>query len=224
MHSRMAPHAKEQTLANSQPDDVGVTKKYSIGLAALILMAFAIACGEPERATPPAVTPTPSLAGWTCEELLLEILEINEKAVAEDPREDKVVKIYNVEETNRSEDRLDCTGLARTTQGSDNKRLDFHRERNRDGNQVLGYQLAPVDTPTSTARNTPVSSDTDSPTPSEEPVSNIQLVGTADLSDESRSSLADVIESIQDSVVQIITGDSSGSGFIIRADGLVVTN
>ena len=197
---------------------------YAIGLAALIVMAFAIACGEPERAAAPAVTPTPSLAGWTCEELLLEILEINEKAVAEDSREDKVLNVYDVEQTNRSEDRLDCTGLARTTLGNDNKRLDFHRERNRDGDQVLGYQLASVDTPTSTARITPVSSDTDSPTPSEEPVSNIQLVGAADLSDESRSSLADVIESIQDSVVQIITGGSSGSGFIIRADGLVVTN
>ena len=196
---------------------------YAIGLAALIVMALAIACGEPERATP-TVTQTPSLAGWTCEDLLSEILEINEKAVAEDSREDKVLNVYDVEETTRSEDRLDCAGLARTTQGSDNKRIDFHRARDRDGNQVLGYQLAPVDTPTSTARITPVSSDTDSPTPSEEPVSNIQLVGTADLSDESRSSLADVIESIQDSVVQIITGGSSGSGFIIRADGLVVTN
>ena len=196
---------------------------YAIGLAALIVMALAIACGEPERATP-TVTQTPSLAGWTCEDLLSEILEINEKAVAEDPREDRVLNVYDVEETERSEDRLDCAGLARTTQGSDNKRIDFHRARDRDGNQVLGYQLAPVDTPTATARNTPVSSDTDSPTPSEEPVSNIQIVGAADLSDESKSSLADVIESIQDSVVQIIAGGSSGSGFIIRADGLVVTN
>ena len=195
-----------------------------IGLATLILMALAIACGGPESMTPPPVTPTPPSAVWTCEELLSDILEINEKAVAEDPREDKVLNVYDVEETNRSEDRLDCAGLARTTQGSDNKRIAFHRARDRDGNQVLGYQLAPVATPTPSARNTPVSSDTDSPTPSEEPVSNIQLVGAADLSDESRSSLADVIESIQDSVVQIITGGSSGSGFIIRADGLVVTN
>ena len=144
---------------------------YAIGLAVLIVMAFAVACGEPEKTTPPTVTQTPSLAGWTCEGLLSEILEINEKAVAEDPREDKVLNVYDVEETKRSGDRLDCAGLARTTQGSDNKRIDFHRARDRDGNQVLGYQLVPVDTPTSTARTTPVSSDTDSPTPSEEPVS-----------------------------------------------------
>ena len=71
---------------------------YAIGLAALIVMALAIACGEPERATP-TVTQTPSLAGWTCEDLLSEILEINEKAVAEDPREDKVLNVYDVEET-----------------------------------------------------------------------------------------------------------------------------
>ena len=193
-------------------------------LAALILMVLAIACGEPESTTPLTVTPTPSSVVWTCEELLMEILAVNEEAVADGSHHDKILSVYSVKESNQSEDRLDCTGLARTTQGNDNKRLDFHRARDRDGNQVLGYQLAPVDTPTSTARNTPVSSDTDSLTPSEEPVSNIHLVGAADLSDESRSSLADVIESIRDSVVQIITGGSSGSGFIIREDGLVVTN
>ena len=188
-----------------------------IGLAALIVMAVAIACGEPERAAPTSV-------GWTCDELLLEIFAVNEEAVKEDSNNDKILGVYSIEESNQSKDRLDCTGLARTTQGSDIKRFDFHRERDRDGNQLLGYQLGPVATPTSTARNTPVSSDTDSPTPSGEPALNVQLVGAANLSDESRSSLADVIESIQDSVVQIITGGSSGSGFIIRADGLVVTN
>ena len=144
--------------------------------------------------------------------------------MAEDSREDKVLEVYDVGETKRTEDRLDCTGLARTTQGSDDKRLDFHRERNRDGGQFLGYRLVPVDTPMPTARNTPVSSDTDTPTPSEEPVLDIQFVGVGDLSDKSKSSLADVIENIQASVVQIIAGGSSGSGFIIGKDGLVVTN
>ena len=100
--------------------------------------------------------PPPSLADWTCEDLLQEILEINQAAVAEGSREDKVLEVYDVGETNRTEDRLDCAGLARTTQGSDDKRLDFHRERNRDGGQFLGYRLVPVDTSTPTARNTPV--------------------------------------------------------------------
>ena len=136
---------------------------YAFGLAALILMVFAIACEEPERTTPPTVTPPLSLTGWTCEGLLQEILEINQAAAAEDSREDKVLKVYDVEETNQSEDRLDCTGLARTTLGNDNKRLDFHRERNRDGDQLLGYRLGPVDTPTPTATNTP----TPSPMPGE---------------------------------------------------------
>ena len=53
---------------------------------------------------------------------------------------------------------------------------------------------------------------------------NIQFVGAADLSDESKSSLADLIELVQSGVVQITTGDGSGSGFIVDADGLVITN
>ena len=45
-----------------------------------------------------------------------------------------------------------------------------------------------------------------------------------DLSDERKSSLADLIESVQAGVVQITTSGGSGSGFILTADGLVVTN
>ena len=51
---------------------------------------------------------------------------------------------------------------------------------------------------------------------------NIQFIGAADLSDESKSSLADLIESIQAGVVQITTSSGSASGLIIPADGLVV--
>ena len=53
---------------------------------------------------------------------------------------------------------------------------------------------------------------------------NIRFVGTADLSDQSKSSLAEVIERIQDGVVQVTAGSSSGSGFIIDEGGVVVTN
>ena len=68
------------------------------------------------------------------------------------------------------------------------------------------------------------SSDTGTPPPPDKPVVNIRFIGAADLSDESKSSLADVIESIQASVVQIVVGGGSGSGFIISEGGLVVTN
>ncbi len=62
------------------------------------------------------------------------------------------------------------------------------------------------------------------PTPPASPTINVQFFGADDLSDESRSSLADLIAGIQAGVVQITTGSGSGSGFIVDADGLVVTN
>ena len=60
--------------------------------------------------------------------------------------------------------------------------------------------------------------------PPDTPVVNIQFIGGADLSDESKSTLAEMIERIQAGVVQITSGSGSGSGFIIDVDGLVVTN
>ena len=54
----------------------------------------------------------------------------------------------------------------------------------------------------------PVAPVPDTPTPDGElpPVVNVQFVGGEDLSDESKSSLADLIERIQGSVVQIDVG------------------
>ncbi len=52
----------------------------------------------------------------------------------------------------------------------------------------------------------------------------IQFIGGDDLSDEGRLSLADLVERIQASVVQIETASGNGTGFIISADGIVVTN
>ena len=72
--------------------------------------------------------------------------------------------------------------------------------------------------------NTPAPPATNTPPPSDRPALNIQFIGAADLSDESKSSLADLIETIQAGVVQVTTGDGSGSGFIITADGLAITN
>ena len=89
-----------------------------------------------------------------------------------------------------------------------------------------------AETPPSQDTSTPAPPDTSTPAPPatntpaspDRPVVNIQFIGAADLSDESKSSLADVVESIQASVVQIIAGGGSGSGFIVDAGGLVITN
>ena len=75
---------------------------------------------------------------------------------------------------------------------------------------------SPTRTPEAPVATTPVSSAT--------PVVNIQFFGAADLSEESKSSLADLIERIQLGVVQITTGSGGGSGFIIDSAGLVITN
>ena len=81
-----------------------------------------------------------------------------------------------------------------------------------------------TNTPLPPATNTPAPPATNTPPTSDRPALNIQFIGAADLSDESKSSLADLIESIQAGVVQITTSSGSASGFIITADGLVITN
>ena len=53
---------------------------------------------------------------------------------------------------------------------------------------------------------------------------NIRFAGAADLPDQTKSSLAEVIERVQEGVVQVTVGSGGGSGFIIDDDGVVVTN
>ena len=81
-----------------------------------------------------------------------------------------------------------------------------------------------TNTPETPATVAPASPDTNTPTSPDRPALNIQFIGAADLSDESKLSLADLIESIQSGVVQVTTASGSASGFIITSDGLVVTN
>ena len=81
--------------------------------------------------------------------------------------------------------------------------------------------LSPETTlPAAPATNTPTPT-TDGELP---PVVNIQFVGGENLSDDRKSSLADIIERIQGGVVEIAAGGGSGSGFIISADGMLITN
>ena len=92
---------------------------------------------------------------------------------------------------------------------------------------VLSIIVACSDLVTSTAPGQQSIAATQVPgSPSPDPLNaeTIRSTGNDDASDESLLSLADLVERIQSSVVQIGTRDSSGSGVIISRDGLIVTN
>lgn len=73
---------------------------------------------------------------------------------------------------------------------------------------------------------TPTPTPTPSPTPVPAPVPqlNVNIIGAEALSGESQASIAELVASIQSSVVQVVAGISTGSGFVVSPDGMVVTN
>ena len=79
---------------------------------------------------------------------------------------------------------------------------------------------APADTPTPAPTPTPVPTATPAPAPTATPIP----APTPAPAPTAAPTLPEMIQSVSPGVVQIITGASTGSGFIISADGLVVTN
>ena len=79
----------------------------------------------------------------------------------------------------------------------------------------------PTHTPAPTATPTPVPTHTPAPTATPTPV---PTATHTPVPDARAPTLPEIVSGARPGVVQIITNDSSGSGFIIRADGLTVTN
>ena len=61
-------------------------------------------------------------------------------------------------------------------------------------------------------------------TPSAAPASFLSVIGGEAMSGGRRASLAGMVESIRPAVVQVVAVNSSGSGFLVSSDGVVVTN
>ena len=74
----------------------------------------------------------------------------------------------------------------------------------------------PTPTPTPTLTPTPTPTHTSTPTPEPTPT----FTSTPD----TRLSVADLVDETRPSVVRIVSGDGSGTGFVVDADGYILTN
>ena len=79
-------------------------------------------------------------------------------------------------------------------------------------------------TPTPTATNTPVPTRTPTPTATNTPVPTPTRTNTPTPTPDTRLSVADVVDRARPSVVRVVSGDGGGTGFVIDADGYILTN
>ncbi len=78
------------------------------------------------------------MADTQCGGLVPKIIDMSESN--KDPLASKILKVYNAKEVTRSNRRLECEGIARTS--SDGwSRVSFHIEEDWDGDRFIGYSL-----------------------------------------------------------------------------------
>ncbi len=99
----------------------------------------------------------------TCEYLVPDIIRVSEQ-----PENPRVLKIYDPEESGRTDSRLDCIGIAKMADGDYS--LEFFVEEDADGDQWFQYYYFPINTgqalPTPTQQSTTTQA---IPTPTPDP-------------------------------------------------------
>ena len=81
------------------------------------------------------------LADLQCEDVVPEIMALSQEQGNSNPLTPPILKMYDVQEVGRSDERLDCMGLARTSTGQG--LIVFYMEEDRDGDRFIGYSSFP---------------------------------------------------------------------------------
>lgn len=81
------------------------------------------------------------LADLQCGDVVPEIIALSQEQDNSNPLTPRILKMYDVQEVGRSDERLDCMGLARTSTGQG--LIVFHMEEDRDGDKFIGYSRSP---------------------------------------------------------------------------------
>ncbi len=97
-------------------------------LLGIVLIVLLTGCSELSKK---------EISEMQCADLIPEIIDLSEDN--DNPLAPTILKIYDVEELERTSQRIDCEGDAKWSTGE--WRVAFHIEEDGDGDRFIGYQL-----------------------------------------------------------------------------------